>query len=121
LKNKDFADLGAILSQEDRALDLLSEPPAKGGKEFITRMKALRGSDESPCDPDRGVNTPLLLLYPIDPVSDPPRKNSNRLSLKAASDVVGLALLFPASSVGAVDYICAPIEETIETVEDMEV
>ena len=40
-------------------------------------------------------DTPLLLVYPIDSVSEPSRAGDHRVALNAKGDLIGLGFVFP--------------------------
>lgn len=88
------ANLKAIMSTIDRAIDLRDSPP-KPGKGLVGDLDAARSVVGAPPDPEKGTNTPLLLLYPISAESRPDGESKARHPLNAAGNVLGLALVFP--------------------------
>jgi hypothetical protein len=89
------ADIKTLMSRPDRALDLeLTSTQAQAAGE--AELVRLRNEDQ--VYRDRG----LLVLYPIDPLSEPIRSNMRpagaapaRLPLAAARTVVGVGIVFP--------------------------
>lgn len=62
----------------------------------------------------RGIDEPpLLLLYPIDPTSDPGPRSGDRTALGAVGPVVGVALVFPRSHREPVSYMTADLSSQI--------
>lgn len=115
------ADLKAIMSQTDRAVDFgldqappvnrfktwaveagfyPSEPPV-GFVDWCADFRSPIGDVQLREHP--GLRRPLLLLYPIDPTSQPAYRNQKtvigqpRAALNAAHPVIGLAVIFPQS------------------------
>ena len=94
------ANVKAIMSQTDRAIDLGFEKTPKkadapAGLKYLDWLRDLRSpNDGRQPDPDRGLQTPLLLLYPISRDSQP-RSTRVRQPLNAVEHFVGLALVFP--------------------------
>jgi hypothetical protein len=93
-ENSSRADIKTLMSKQDRVLDLdLSTSDAQAKSE--EQLKDLRDLD--PNHRDRG----LLVVYPIDRVSEPARRKATaapakeRLRLDARKTVVGLGLVFP--------------------------
>lgn len=107
----DRADIKTLMSKDHRVVDLqISSTDARALNE--SRLMDMRNEDE--VSSSRG----LLLLYPIDPVSQPePSNERTRTSLNALTDVIGMALVFPGnaelnveSSYVAVDLSTAEVE-----------
>lgn len=82
--NSDFADIKTLMSRRDAAIDLAGETGSMEEKEIKSeRQKQL---------PDTG----LLVLYPIDKVSEPPkREKQRRKPLNAEEHVIGVGIVFP--------------------------
>ncbi len=82
------ADIKTLMSKDHRAVDFMESAVARGLKE--TELAKARDAD--PVVRSKG----LILLYPIDPHSEPePANKSSRKSLDAVDDVIGMALVFP--------------------------
>ena len=100
------ADVGALMSKADIALDLDMQTSEVNGLSAAALI-ARRSSDLP--------NTGLLMIYPIDPVS-PPMLRGNartgvRIQLDAIDDVVGVAFVFPkASNLTPQRYMSANLE-----------
>lgn len=111
----DAADIKTLMSKEDLVVDLdIAQAAAKAkGEASLYRM---RNSD--PTYSRHG----LLLLYPIDEISDPAdQRNESRAPLAALEAVIAAAFVFPASaapvsaSYVAVDLSAVkPIDEEVE-------
>lgn len=103
------ADIKTLMSKDHRVIDLAISPKDARGKNESELMDA-RNFD--PIARTQG----LLLLYPIDPQSHPdPGNLKSRSPLKAATDVIGMALVFPGnaeakSSVGST-YISVDLSD----------
>ncbi|GIF96587.1 Z1 domain-containing protein [Catellatospora citrea] len=86
------ADIKTLMSKQDRALDL-AVTPAEAKAKSESELVALRNAD--PVCRDRG----LLVLYLIDPISEPVRTQRpdavKRTALAAVSPVVGMGVIFP--------------------------
>ncbi|WP_030898898.1 Z1 domain-containing protein [Streptomyces sp. NRRL F-5126] len=79
----DFADIKTLMSRRDAAVDLAGEVSGLTEKGIMEeRRKQL---------PDTG----LLVLYPIDKVSEPTPAKKLRAPLNAEEDVIGVGLVFP--------------------------
>lgn len=86
------ADIKTLMSKDHRVVDLPISPSAARGMNESALMDA-RNND--PVARARG----LLLLYPIDPSSQPdPRNVRTRTALNAPTDVIGMALVFPGNA-----------------------
>ncbi|MEU3657018.1 Z1 domain-containing protein [Streptomyces sp. NPDC032161] len=80
----DFADIKTLMSRRDAAIDLAGNTAKLTEKEImVERRKQL---------PDTG----LLVLYPIDKVSEPNPSKKLRAPLNAEEHVIGVGLVFPA-------------------------
>lgn len=94
--SEQYANLGAIMSKEDRVIDLGLD------------IADVRKMDEGELQARRPRGVGLLLLYPIDKDSTPPREglSSRRVPLNAAEHVIGVALVFPrAETTTAIPYV----------------
>ena len=91
------------MSKTDRAIDLgfTEGAPQKknvpdGVGTYFNWLASLRSPmSGAPRNPDRGVQMPLLLLYPIAKNSRPMRKSNARIDLNAEQHIIGLATVFP--------------------------
>jgi hypothetical protein len=93
------ADIKTLMSKEHRVVDL-DILPAKARARGENDLVELRNRDAA--YRDRG----LLLLYPIDPKSEPAQANlESRRSLDAYNEVIGLGLVFPESSGSKDNYV----------------
>lgn len=80
-ESSDYADIKALMSKQDVLADVEdSDAQSTDGWE---KLKSYR--------PD----TPLLLVYPIDSVSEPSRAGDHRAALNAKGDLIGLGFVFP--------------------------
>lgn len=84
VRDSDYADIKTLMSRRDAAIDLAGETEKLDEKEIKSeRQKQL---------PDTG----LLVLYPIDKVSEPPtRVKQSRKPLGAEDHVIGVGIVFP--------------------------
>lgn len=112
------ADIKTLMSKDHRVVDLhMTSQHARAMNE--SALMDARNYD--PVARDRG----LLLIYPIDPRSEPdPRNIKNRSALGAVGDVIGMALVFPGNaeaktSVGST-YISVDLSEADVEVEEAE-
>ena len=80
------ADIKALMSKRDLLFDCTRPMPNDPGWEALKvgRIEAIG-------------HVPLLLLYPIDRISEPRRASNVRVSLNAALDVIGYGIVFPGS------------------------
>ncbi|WP_067658583.1 Z1 domain-containing protein [Nocardia harenae] len=101
----DRSDIKTLMSKEHRVIDLdISAAGARAKTEDA--LRTLRNAD--PVYRKRG----LLLIYPIDPKSEPDQANTqSRRPLDAAETVIGLALVFPESSDSKDNYIAVDLEQ----------
>lgn len=82
------ADIKTLMSKDHRAVDFMESAVARELKE--TELAKARDADP------RVRSKGLILLYPMDPHSEPePANKSSRKSLDAVDDVIGMALVFP--------------------------
>ncbi|MFF0487451.1 Z1 domain-containing protein [Nocardia sp. NPDC004068] len=79
----DFIDIKTLMSRKDAALDL-SGPIQTWSEKEIRKQRVAQL-------PDVG----LLVLYPIDSVSNPTRNQADRKPLNAFEHVIGVGLVFP--------------------------
>jgi hypothetical protein len=107
-----YANIGALMSEPDVALDVPGwQPDAGAGREDLlkTRSEVL---------PDHG----MVVLYPIAKESRPDEARSNREPLQAVDDVIGLALVFPKTkrgNLGTVKYMTADLARLQPETEDL--
>lgn len=112
------ADIKTLMSKDHRVVDLPMTPQQARAKNESELMDA-RNLD--PLARDRG----LLLIYPIDPRSEPGASNvKTRSPLGAVDDVIGMALVFPGNaeaktSVGST-YISVDLSDAEVEVEEAE-
>lgn len=99
------ADIKTLMSKDHRAVDFIPKTVAR---------KLSEGALMDARDKDATVQRKgLLLLYPIDPVSEPLEQNKDsRKPLNAVEDVIGVALVFP----GAADDT-SPVAQTYVSVD----
>jgi hypothetical protein len=77
------ADIGALMGKQELLIDIQSDQ----GLSTWAAIKSFRDAREAP---------PLLLLYPINPDSEPPQRSITlRENLGAAHEVLGIAMYFP--------------------------
>ena len=88
------ADIKALMSKRDLLFDCIGDAPRDGG---WGELKAARIEAVG--------HVPLLLLYPIDRVSEPRRQTGVRIPLDAAFDVLGLGIVFPGSTTEGADFV----------------
>ncbi|OAH13399.1 Z1 domain-containing protein [Streptomyces jeddahensis] len=79
----DFADIKTLMSRRDAAVDLTGDT-AKLTEKEITDLRRVQLPD-----------TGLLVLYPIDKVSEPNPTKKLRAPLNAEEHVIGVGLVFP--------------------------
>lgn len=79
----DFADIKTLMSRRDAAVDLSGET-TKLTEEEIKDARLLQLPD-----------TGLLVLYPIDKVSEPSPSKKLRVALNAEEHVIGVGMVFP--------------------------
>lgn len=93
-----IAKIGALMSRGDRVIDL--DIPAT----------ELEGKNDGELQSLRPPGIGLLLLYPIDKYSEPDSDSSVRKPLDAATDVIGVALVFPeAGELTSLEYVTADL------------
>ena len=103
---RDSADIKALMSKADVWLDREGSAPSGDWDD----LKASRQR------PDQQV--PLLLMYPIDQVSEPKEASKTRVALAAASDVLGLGIVFPGSITEGASFVSVML--TTHTPEDLD-
>jgi hypothetical protein len=112
------ADIKTLMSKDHRVVDLDMTPKEARAKNESELMDA---RNLHPVARNRG----LLLLYPIDPRSEPDPSNiKTRTALEAVDDVIGMALVFPGNaeartSVGST-YISVDLSDAEVEVEEAE-
>ncbi|MFF2232762.1 Z1 domain-containing protein [Streptomyces anulatus] len=108
----DFADIKTLMSRRDAAVDLAGDAGKLTEREIMTeRRKQL---------PDTG----LLVLYPIDSVSEPSPAKKLREPLNAEQHVIGVGMVFPAPRNGDSEvegYISADLSNVSIEEEDYSV
>jgi hypothetical protein len=100
IPESDFADIKTLMSRRDAAIDLAGD--IGGLSEEQIRFKRRQ---ELP-------RTGLLVLYPIDKRSEPPRRQASRRPLDAAEDAIGVGMVFPqpqGQDSSVVDWISADL------------
>jgi hypothetical protein len=102
----DTADIKALMSKADVWLDREGSAPSGDWDD----LKASRQR------PDQKV--PLLLMYPIDRVSEPKEAGKTRVPLDAASDMLGLGIVFPGSISEGASFVSVML--TTHTPEDLD-
>lgn len=111
LKDSAIADIKALMSKQDVVFDCEVPAASDLGWEELkdARSTAL------------GAEVPLLLLYPIDRTSTPQTAGGARVSLEAASDVLGYGVVFPGSVTEGGDYVSVELRplsaDEIENIE----
>ncbi|TJZ84872.1 Z1 domain-containing protein [Paracoccus hibiscisoli] len=107
-ENPRYADIKALMSKADILIDADCKPEKDDWSGF------------KECRPDK----PLLLLYPIDALSEPEErkaksgKPSSRESLNAAGDLMGFGIVFPGQKDRSGGYFSVDIDA--QAVEDTE-
>jgi len=87
-----YADIKTLMSKEHRVTDMDIDP-AEARRRSENDLVGMRNAD--PVQSRRG----LLLLYPIDPTSEPDvARKKRRAALGASNEVIGLALVFPGNA-----------------------
>lgn len=108
------ADIKTLSSRRDETVDLATAGQDAGSRQRILDLRRAQRPDEG-----------LLLVYPIEPVSDTGK--GGRLPLNAPTDdvVIGVALLFPTPSPGSsdseVEYYSADLSGVLVEEEDTSV
>lgn len=104
-KDLDHADIKTLSGSRDEAVDLKIPTGWDGkGRSAFSRLRL-----------DQAPETGLVMLYPIDPVSEPTAQH--RVKLDAPAEVVwGVALVFPQPSVGVdltveYDFVAADLSK----------
>jgi hypothetical protein len=103
------ADIKALMSKQDRAIDLdISEAELTGlSNGQLARLR------NSPAHGGRGDGTGLVLLYPVAHDSAPSNERSGRVRepLDALEDVIGVGLVFPEAQTteGRQSYVTADL------------
>lgn len=112
------ADIKTLMSKDHRAVDFM--PSAEARK--LSEPTLMDARDRDPSVRRKG----LILLYPIDPKSEPlPANAGSRRPLDAATDVIGLALVFPGAAVEtghvAQTYVSVDLTDAEIETEDAEI
>lgn len=104
-----YADIKALMSRNDRVIDLEHLPP----EETAAAVSPKRLAELRSLPKYGGAGSGLLLLYPISRDSKPVRDSvkQTRQPLDAVQHVLGVALAFPdtQSSSSSVDYLTADV------------
>ena len=106
------ADIKALMSKRDLLFDCNDDVQEDGGWEDL---KAARLASIG--------QLPLLLLYPIDKISEPERPSNVRAPLDALHDVMGFGLVFPGSVTEGGNFVSIELkpisaEEIVEIEEE---
>ncbi|WP_199549527.1 Z1 domain-containing protein [Streptomyces sp. N35] len=107
----DFADIKTLMSRRDAAVDLAGDSTKLSEKEITEARRAQL--------PDTG----LIVLYPIDKMSEPIPSKKLRAPLSAEEHVIGVGLVFPAPSnrdSTVESYISADLSK-VDIEEDIEI
>jgi hypothetical protein len=110
-KQDGYANIGALMSEPDVALDIDVTGSSSPGRMDLLRERARQL-------PDHG----LVILYPISGRSAPDKAKANREPLDAIDHVIGLGLVFPDSKrgpQGAVKYMTADLSRLAPEEEDL--
>ncbi|MFK4089341.1 Z1 domain-containing protein [Kribbella sp. NPDC020789] len=103
------ADIKTLMSRRDAAVDLSGDTSKLNEKQIKhARLEQL-------------PTTGLLVLYPIDRLSEPSVGRTTRVPLNAATDVIGVGLVFPQPGIDSAvewDYISADLSKIDIEVED---
>lgn len=103
------ADIKTLSSRRDEALDLVADSPSSLSRKELVSLRTKQRPTEG-----------LLLLYPIEPLSEP--KSRNRVELAAPTDdvVMGVALVFPEpeGKDSEVEYMSADLSQVAVEEED---
>ncbi|QSE93903.1 Z1 domain-containing protein [Rhodococcus pseudokoreensis] len=87
----DRADIKTLMSKDHRVVDFLDPREARK----LSEVALMEARDKDPGQRYKG----LLLLYPIQPLSEPDANNlKSRRALGAEDDVIGMAMVFPGSA-----------------------
>lgn len=106
------ADIKTLSSRRDEALDLRADQPGSMTRKELVALRTQQRPDEG-----------LLLLYPIEPVSDTGKKGRKPLGAPTDDVVIGVALVFPepASKDSDVEYWSADLSKVEVEQEDLSV
>lgn len=88
------ANIKGLMSRQDVMIDCRGVAFDRGAK--WSDLKNLRRQQLG--------NKPLLLLYPIDRLSEPKPGNDNRVALDAIGDQMGIGIVFPGATSGSGGY-----------------
>lgn len=95
----EVADIKALMSKRDILFDCNPPLPDTGS---WAEFKEFRSANTG--------HIPLLLLYPIHRISEPERKSTERTSLDAVRDVLGLGIVFPGSTSEGGNYVSVMLQ-----------
>lgn len=101
LKNGD-ADIKALMSRSDILFDVPGETSGNNSWDALKKRR----------ETILGVNSPLLLLYPIDKES-PPARTVQRTPLNAVTDIMAFGILFPQTG-EATSYVEVDVSEAFD-------
>lgn len=108
--SSDSADIKALMSRQDVLIDVAGKVGTSGGWEGVKSARK---------DAYRGSPPPLLLLYPILATSEP-KSRERRLPLDAASDVLGIGIVFPGQPKEVKKYVRVRLEPLAADIEGIE-
>lgn len=91
-----FADIKALMSKQDILIDA-EDKSIEPGIKWPT-LKARRPA------------VPLLLLYPIDRVSEPRQSSHTRARLDAVGDIIGIGIVFPGKEDNSGNYYSVQLD-----------
>lgn len=105
---EEYADIKALMSRNDRVIDLDIPSGELGADVPVGTLARLRNT---PQNGGRGDGSGLLLLYPISSRSAPANRLKTRVPLDAVEHMIGVGLVFPESRSRSanVDYVTADV------------
>ncbi len=111
-----YADIKALMSQQDRAIDL----DISGAELTDLKTGEIAKLRNLPMHGGRGDGSGLLLFYPVSKDSQPMGATKTREPLDAVEHVLGVGLVFPEtqSRFAIVDYVTADVSSLSIEVED---
>jgi hypothetical protein len=106
------ADIKTLSSRRDEALDLRADRPSSMTRKELVALRKVQRPDEG-----------LLLIYPIEPMSDTRTKGRKPLDAPTVDVVIGVAFVFPepASKDSDVEYWSADLSDVEVEEEDLSV
>jgi hypothetical protein len=108
------ADIKTLTSRRDETIDLDVDGKDSGSREQILSLRSQQRPDEG-----------LLLIYPIEPLSDTGRDGRRPLAAPTDDVVIGVALVFPKPRPGTADsdveYWSADLSGVVVEEEDLSV